>query len=296
MKRSLYFSILTVIILLFSCGKKNSEAPLKTTISDITPADVEGSVGSTVGFSKNAVNSSAEPDLHSQVVKSKKIIKEGNINLKTKDILAAKRYLDQAIKLHQGYYEKEELQNNDYSTVYSLKIRIPAEQFEKLVLTIENGKDEILEKNIRANDVTEEFVDIETRLNNKREYLKRYRDLLLKANSVKDILEIEGSIRGLEEELESTEGRLKYLSDQVAYSTLEVNLTYNKEYTYKPAEKDPFGERIKKALSGGWNGFVDFIITLFYIWPLMLIFSGIFYWFRKWQKKRKSKSLQSPTH
>lgn len=293
MKRFIQFFLLFGnILFLVSCGKKNAESIPEEMPAGNATTQEEYTMPANNGFSKTETvskNASNDFNLNSQIVRPKKIIKEGNINLKTKNILAAKRQLDQTIKLCQSYYEKEELQNNDYSTVYSLRIRIPSDQFEKLVSAIENGEDEILEKNIRANDVTEEYVDLETRLNNKREYLKRYRELLLKANSVKDILEIEGSIRGLEEELESTEGRLKYLSDQVAYSTLEVNLTYNKEYTYKPAEKDPFGERIKKALSGGWNGFVDFVVVLFYIWPLILILSGILYGIRRWRKKRKSR-------
>ena len=61
--------------------------------------------------------------------------------------------------------------------------------------------------------MTDQFIDLETRLENKRNYLKRYNDLLLKANSIKEILEIEEKIRALEEEIESATGQLKYLSD-----------------------------------------------------------------------------------
>lgn len=115
----------------------------------------------------------------------KKIIKDGSISIKTNDINTSKKGIDELLKKLNAYYEKEDLQNNDQIISYELKIRVSADNFEKLISSIENGKDEIKSKNIQARDVTEEYVDIEARLTNKREFLKRYKDLLSKASTVK---------------------------------------------------------------------------------------------------------------
>src|SRR5699024_12383858 len=111
------------------------------------------------------------------------------------------------------------------------------------------GTGELQYKEIDARDVNDQFIDLETRLENKRSYLKRYKDLLSKAKSVKEILEIEESIRKIEEEVESTVGRLKYLSDQVDYSSLELRIAEEKEFKYKPEKQDSFFERFKQSLS-----------------------------------------------
>ncbi|WP_083391928.1 DUF4349 domain-containing protein [Epilithonimonas lactis] len=58
------------------------------------------------------------------------------------------------------------------------------------------------------------------RLENKLTYLEKYRDLLKKSNSTKDILEIQENIRALEEEIESSKGRLKFIDDKVKYSII----------------------------------------------------------------------------
>jgi hypothetical protein len=219
----------------------------------------------------------------------KKIIKDGEISLKTKDIVSSKKALDNELKKLNAYYEVEDLQNRTIKISYDLKIRVPAVNFEKLIANIENGKDEIQSKSIEARDVTEEYYDIETRLKNKLEYLKRYKELLAKANSVKDILEIEENIRNLQEEIESKEGRLKYLSDQVSFSTLDINLFQEKEYIYKPTTQDNFLERVKKSFSNGWSSAIDFVLGVFAIWPLILIGIVVFLFVRRIIKNRRKK-------
>ncbi|MBK7426274.1 MAG: DUF4349 domain-containing protein [Saprospiraceae bacterium] len=160
----------------------------------------------------------------------KKIIKDGHMTVKSANIVESKKALDEVLKGLKAYYETEELQNNDHQTSFNLRIRIPSENFEQLISAIESGGDEIMHKSVQTRDVTEQYTDIETRLANKRGYLKRYKELLGKANTIKDILSIEEQIRPLEEEIESQEGRLRYLSDQVAFSTLNMTLYTEKEY------------------------------------------------------------------
>jgi len=220
-------------------------------------------------------------------VSKKKIIKDGNMSVQTEDIAASKKTLDDLVKSLNGYYEREDLQNNDQRTTYDLKIRVPSANFEKLISGIENGKDEITGKSIQARDVTEEYVDIETRLASKRNYLKRYLELLSKANTVKDILAIEENIRVLQEEIESQEGRLKLLNDQIGFSTLEVNLFRVKEFVYKPQPKDNFSERIKKSLSGGWTAVTEVVLAMVSLWPFLLIGGGVLYLVRRSRKNHR---------
>ena len=220
----------------------------------------------------------------------KKIIKDGNMSIKAKDVASSKKNMDAILKKYNAYYDLEEYGNNDQSIYYSLKLRIPSGNFESLLAAIEGGGDEITNKTINTHDVTEEYTDTETRLANKREYLKRYKDILLRAGTIKDVLEVEENIRVLEEEIESKEGRLKYLSDQVEYSTLDINLYHEKEYVYKPQEEDKFSERVKKSLSNGWSAIVDFTVAFIGIWPVILMVIAAVFAARRVIKKRRAKS------
>ncbi len=219
----------------------------------------------------------------------KKIIKDGTMSIRSSDINASKKFFDGLIRQYDSYYENEELKNYDQSVSYDLIIRIPAGNFEKLISAIENGKDEIQNKNIEARDVTEEFVDIESRLANKKEYLKRYKELLSRAATVKDILAIEETIRSLQEEIESKEGRLKFLNDRVAFSILKINLYQEKEFVYKPKPQDSFLERIKNSIGLGWMVFVNLIVWIVSIWPILIMAVVIVYILKRAGRNRKNK-------
>ncbi len=223
-------------------------------------------------------------------VQSKKIIRDGRMQIEVASLADTKYMIDTLLKSSDGYYANESFDKNDYQSSYTLKIRVPSAKFDTFIKTIESGGGDIQFKEIGARDVTDQFIDLESRLTNKRNYLQRYNELLKQAKSVSEILEIQERIRVLEEEVESTVGRLKYLTDQVDFSTLDLTISLKKEYKYNPEKRDRFGERFKQSLSKGWFGFVDFLLFIIKIWPfwILLVVSYAF-WKRFRTAKHKNK-------
>ena len=224
----------------------------------------------------------------SDVIK-KKIIKDGRLGMDVKNLSASKTNIDTIVRNLGGYYDNESLTNNDYATAYDLKVRIPSDKFEILIAKIESGEGEVSYKEIDARDVTEEFIDLETRLGNKQKYLTRYQELLRNAKNIKEILDIEEKIRVLEEEIESTTGRLKYLNDQVNYSTLELNISQKKAFKYTPPFRQNFFEKLKQSLSRGWYGFVDLFFFLLSNWAVLILLAVLIWLWIKYRKRRKSR-------
>jgi len=224
----------------------------------------------------------------SDVIK-KKIIKDGRLGMDVINLSASKTNIDTIVRNLGGYYDNESLSNNDYATAYDLKVRIPSDKFEILIAKIESGEGEVSYKEIDARDVTEEFIDLETRLGNKQKYLTRYQELLRNAKSIKEILDIEEKIRVLEEEIESTTGRLKYLNDQVNYSTLELNISQKKAFKYTAPFRQNFFEKLKQSLSRGWYGFVDLFFFLLSNWAVLILLAVLTWLWIKYRKRRKSR-------
>lgn len=223
--------------------------------------------------------------LATQPVDKKKIIRDGRLGLKVSDLEKTKAGIDTLVTVFGGYYANESLDNSDYESSYQLKIRIPSVSLDQFILKIETGKGQITYKEVDARDVTAEFIDFETRLANKRSYLKRYNDLLKQAKSVKDILEIEEKTRIIEEEIESSEGRLNYLKDLVAFSTLDLRITKVKEFRFTPKSRDQFTERFKQSLSNGWNGFIDFLLLLIRLWPFWILVATMIQIWKRFKRK-----------
>jgi hypothetical protein len=138
-------------------------------------------------------------------------------------------------------------------------------------------------------------VDLEIRLSNKKAYLEQYRTLLKSAKSIEDILKVQEQIRALEEEIESVTGRLRYLSNQVELSTLDLMITQSKDYVFRKDRSINFIERLKESLSTGWYGFVSLIITLVGIWPFWIIIPLLIWFWNRRQKKRKNIPLPPKT-
>jgi hypothetical protein len=288
----LFFLSITILLVAVSCNSNNEDVNSKDEVMAVRLPPPPPAGSNSPDKEEATDEKSPEPEIIKPVVIAKKIIKDGTVSVKTNDIAVSKKNIDELLKKLNAYYETEDLQNNDQMTSYDLKIRVPADNFEKLISSIENGNDELTSKSIQARDVTEEFVDITTRLANKREYLKRYKELLSRASTVKDILAIEESIRVIQEEIESREGRLKYLTDQVSFSTLNLNLYKEKEYIYKPQPQDKFSERIKNSVSEGWTSIVEFLLWIFSIWPFIILVTGIIYIVRRIRRKRKNQAQQ----
>lgn len=275
------FSIIILIFLLVACNQKQN---------DKVSYALAGMEEEIIPITRQAEIKPPPPPLppaENQDVIKKKIIKDGRLGIQVDDLKNSKSRIDTLIKNYGGYYDNESFNNSDWESSYNLKIRVPCSNFEKLINDIETGYGEITFKEIDARDVTDQFIDLETRLQNKKNYLKRYNELLAKAQTVKDILEIEEKIRGIEEEIESTTGRLKYLSDLVDYSTLDLTISKRKDFKYTPGDRGNFVEKLKQALSKGWFGLIDFMLFLINIWPLWIIVTIILYGWKKFKMNKK---------
>ena len=271
---------------LFSCsGDFNKEAMEgEVAFNDMLYEDTEAEA---VPMSRQSIGENNQYETkESNLITDKKIIKDARIGIEVENYSLYRSNLDSAIRRANAYISSDNLDKNDYNINCNMTIRIPSENFEKFISTLEKGSEKLLYKNISARDVTEEFIDIEARLNTKKEVEKRYIQLLSKAKNIKEILEVEEKLRVLREEIESKEGRLKYLKKQVSYSTVYLQITQNLEYKYEPVKEKSFFQRLFKSLDKGWKGFIVFLLFLFRIWPVILIGVFSFYYIRRIRRKK----------
>lgn len=101
-----------------------------------------------------------------------------------------------------------------------ITVRVPRERFEDALGAIEKVGD-VLHRDVTAEDVTDQYTDLEIRIKNARAMQTRLKQLLEKA-AVKEALDIEKELARVTEELELMEGKLKLLKDKIAYSTITV--------------------------------------------------------------------------
>jgi Domain of unknown function (DUF4349) len=281
--RTSVFLCLFIALTFITCKNQNEEQVISSSQMEAAPAEAKSVASNDKSLPSESLANEAALE------KNTKIIKDGQVEMEVSDIAPAKSGIDAIVKKYQAYYELDEFSANDYSSTYSLKIRSKADQFDALVnslLTMGNGA-VIKHKNINARDVTMEYIDTESRMKSGKAYVERYKHLLAKAHSIKDILELENIIQQKQAEIESYEGRLKYMNDQIAYSTLSLTLTQKHEY-YAEETKIHFGQKLVNAVKQGFDVLLSIVLSLVTIWPIILIVSlvivfrnRIFWWRRK---------------
>jgi predicted nuclease with TOPRIM domain len=124
-------------------------------------------------------------------------------------------------------------------TTNTIVIRVPADKFDAAVAEL-NRMGTVLNKDISAQDVTDQYLDLELRLRNAKATQQKLLALLEKSQAVRDTLEIEKELQRITTEIERLEGQLNKLSHEVAYSMLTVLFNQTKNAPAETQVKLPF--------------------------------------------------------
>lgn len=245
--------------------KKNSPAyAYSSTMTEVTLSD------NATGYAFSNTSLAASPE-NDKVYTENKIIKTADLNVEVKEIKKATEEINKIINHYKGYIGQLTENNKNYILNTTMTIRVPHAGFDSLVANILNVGIYVHRKEVKANDVTEEYIDVASRLKTKREVEKRYLQILKQAKSVNDILNVERQLSYIREEIEAKEGRLKYLNDQVSYSSVQLEIFQQKEFEAIPVVEAGFFSKTATAFTSGWKNLLNFIVGIFQIWPFMIV-------------------------
>jgi hypothetical protein len=199
-----------------------------------------------------------------------KMIKTAEISFQVSKYEAARKKILDIIKTHKAYISSEDQSTNDYRLSNTVIIRVDAAGFDALVEDLMKESVFVDYKKVNATDVSEEYVDIQARLKSKRAAEQQYEEILKKAGSIRDVLEVQQYLRTIREEIESLEGRMRFINDRVAYSTITLTF-YEKSDKVSIQPGRSFGSRLAEALGWGWQGLMTFVVAVVYLWPFWLV-------------------------
>ncbi|MBK7099365.1 MAG: DUF4349 domain-containing protein [Sphingobacteriales bacterium] len=215
----------------------------------------------------------------------KKIIKNATVLLEVKNNKDYAQKMKDIIKKHGAYISKEENYNTEEKVETVLGIRVPVPQFEGLINELAFDDARQLERSVTSEDITGQMIDVKARLEAKKATREKYLEFLKQGKTVEDVLRVQAEINNIQEQIESAERRLAYLSNQTQYST--ITLTYFEpksgyEYNGKPS----FLSRIGNAFINGGKWFVDLLIAIIAIWPFWLAIAIIWLVIRQYRKNK----------
>lgn len=221
-------------------------------------------------------------------VSKMKIIKNGRLALEVENAAAIAYEVEAKVNVLGGYLANSELKEGNTSIRNEMQLRIPNDEFDAFVELVSGLSQKVTYKKIWTQDVTEEFYDIQIRLKNKKEVEARYIDILRnKAKTVEEVLATEDKLRVLREEIESKEGRLRFLSNQVSFSTLYMVLVQYTEADVEESTEVSFLTKVASSLRNGWNAVLVILLFFLNLWPFLLIL-GLGWWIYKVKSAKAS--------
>lgn len=208
----------------------------------------------------------------------RKIIKTANMSVETKNFDEFLSTVENFLSQKGGYIENKETNNNtDFAgRKCYLTIRIPEAELDGLMKKIgENAT--VTYENISANDVTDSYNDSQRQIEVLETEQERLLELLKKAESLDDILEIEARLTKIRYELSSYEQQLEEYDNSVSYSALSLNVSEVERETV--AKTDSFftrvGDGFMSSLASIGNGFTTLAIGFLSIIPYLILIAVI---------------------
>jgi hypothetical protein len=154
------------------------------------------------------------------------IIRTGNLDLVVEDTEAAMATIARMAEENGGWVVNSNVfQYDENAKTGDITIRVPASGFNSAIEALKGLAVEVTSESTTGQDVTEEYVDLSARLENLEATADRVRAFLDETRNVEEALAVNQELSRLEGEIEAMKGRLQYLSQSAAFSTITVRLT-----------------------------------------------------------------------
>ncbi len=202
---------------------------------------------------------------------SEKIIYNAEVTLETTEFDDALEKIGALVGELGGYMESTSISGSNYSSISrgnsgvrsaSYTIRIPSEHFNQLTGTLSDLGNVPYSRTYSRN-VTQEYYDVQSRLDAYRTQEKRLLEMLAIAETVEDMLAIQRELTEVQYELDSLTGTLRYYDNQVSYSTVYLSVQEVREYTPEPTIKLTYWERMGRDFRTSLKNTGEFFTDLF---------------------------------
>lgn len=247
------------------------------------------------GSSSQAVNSapgfqqaSTDAGLNS------KLIYRASVVMEVKDYAKAQSEIRNLVMLAGGYIVEFSENQSQHELGGNFVLKVPAAGFSSFLDRLEGLQPESLQRSIQGQDVSEEYVDLESRLKVKQAMEARYLKFVEQATQTKQLVEFVNELERIQTEIEQIKGRMRYIDSNVSFSTIEIRV-YQPDASKLAAASSgdtPLLERMKNALTGS----ID-VLSLFFQWlvvfaagalPLLVIAALIV--IPIWMARRKNRA------
>ncbi|MFB7493607.1 DUF4349 domain-containing protein [Streptomyces sp. NPDC056161] len=180
------------------------------------------------------------------------VIRTAALTVRVKSVPKALDQARSAVEDAGGYVGQESTSRDDRGHESTrVVLRVPTDAYDEVLARLQ-GSGELIRRTARAEDVTDQVVDVTSRIASQRASVSRIRDLMDRADKLSDVVTLEGELSSREADLEALLAQQASLKDRTSLATVTLTLSE------APAEEDGTddGPGFRDAVSGGWHVFV----------------------------------------
>ncbi|MFE1252039.1 DUF4349 domain-containing protein [Streptomyces sp. NPDC058735] len=199
------------------------------------------------------------------------IIRTASLTVQVKDVPESLAEARAATENAGGYLADETTTRDDEGHERTRAVlRVPVAEYDEVLTGLE-GAGKLLDRSVKAEDVTGQVVDVESRIASQRASVARVRELMDRATELSDVVTLEGELSTRQADLEALLARQKSLKDRTSLATITLSLS---ETPVKRAGKDE-DPGFLDALAGGWNAFLTMLRWLAVALGAVLPFAAV---------------------
>lgn len=214
----------------------------------------------------------------------RKIIRHARISVLVDSMAGYESVVKTRIRELGGYVAGELLSETDDRMENTITIRVPVDRFEDALGFLATAAEKVNTKHISSDDVSSDYVDTRSRLEAKRQARLRYLDLLKQAKNIEEMLSVQSEIDRIQEEMESATGRMNYLSNASAYSTIELSFYKLLQPGAGENSEPGFWKKLAVSFQQGWEFLGNLLIGLITIWPVWVAAITAWFFYRRFRK------------
>lgn len=156
------------------------------------------------------------------------IIKNGSMSLVVDDVSVAVDQVTQFATQQGGFVVTSNIEQSGYRPSGFVTVRIPSAVFDSGLDTL-RALGDVQSERVDGRDVTEEYVDLEAQRNNLKATEDQFLTIMRQAVKIEDILSVQRELTNVRSQIERLEGRMKYLQESSAFSSLTIHLSSDPE-------------------------------------------------------------------
>jgi hypothetical protein len=168
--------------------------------------------------------SSGPAEASAQPQTDRLIVKHAQVSLQVDDVRRAETELRAKIAALGGYVVRAESSGDDRAMSVNITFRVPAARFDEALSGAQALAQKVLARTISGDDVTEEYIDLQSRLKNLQATRDRLQSFLDRAAKVEDALAVNNALTDVQGQIEQITGRMQYLRQSAALSSITVAL------------------------------------------------------------------------